>query len=228
VSEREIKSVDLAELKAGVKLRTGRMVVLVVKDLKRETSAPESADDSQREDSALQPKVVARTYLRFEDEDHVDEAPLRLQYVCIGSAEGEGDKARLNVTATGYVDVEGRILETVPEEGKPPPPPLRLPAGGKLFARFHPKAANVDKGPSNIPIALCDPIGADGVVHHRRLLASHPWAFRIIEQKLDKTDDGIALGDLDQGGEAPELLSGELSRALREMAEAASSLRGAE
>ncbi len=67
MSERETKSVDLAELKAGVKLRTGRVVVLVVKDLKRETSAPESVDDSQRQDSALQPKVVARTYPKFED-----------------------------------------------------------------------------------------------------------------------------------------------------------------
>ncbi len=62
-------------------------------------------------------------------------------------------------------------------------------------------------------------------MHHRRLLASHPWAFRILEQKLDKTDEGIVL---DQGGEAPELLSGELSRALREMAEAATTLRGDE
>ena len=224
MSERETKPVELAELKAGVRLRTGRKVVLVVKDLE----ALENAGDLERDTSGRQARVLARTYLRFADENHLEEAPLRVHYVCIGVAEGEGDKARLKVTATGYVDVEGRILEAAPEEGKPPPGPLRLPSEGSLFARFHPKAANVAKGPSNIPIALCDPIGPDGVVHHRRLLTSHPWAFRIVEQKLDKADDGIAFGELEQHGEVPELLSGELGRALRGMAEAARSLRGTE
>jgi hypothetical protein len=136
-------------------------------------------------------------------------------------SEGEGNKARLKITAVGYLDLDGRILESVPAKGKPPPPLLRLPPGGKLFAWFQRRPGKLAKGPSKIPIAVCDPIGPDGVIEHRRSLATHPWSFRILELKVEHKGGALAFGDIEQHGAPPTLSSAEVDRALRELTDAA-------
>lgn len=183
-----------------------------------QTAAPDDVDKE------LTAKIVARTYENYGDEEF-DEEPLRLHYVCVGTAEGEGIKARLNIIATGYIDLDGALIRAPPEDGEPPPEPLTLPAGQKLYVFVHRKPAEVAKGMSKIPIALCDEIGADGAICHRRLARDHTWEFQILEQPIVAGSDGPSLGAIEQR-EPEQVAADELQRAFRELADAVRSQRG--
>ena len=137
----------------------------------------------------------------------------------IGFSEGDGLKARLNVLASGFVDLHGHLLEAEPEDGKPPPQPLALRSDRKLFAYVHRDAPAAATGPSKIPIALCDPLEADGVIRHRRLVAPHRWSFRMLEQPIEMSASDVKLGEL-RPGDAPPLADGELARVFQAFADA--------
>ena len=176
-------------------------------------------------DKELTAKIVVRTYAQYDDKDFLEEEPLRLHYLCVGTADGEGNKARLNIIAAGYIDLEGALVKEPPEEGKPPPEPLKLPATQKLYAYVHRKPAEVAKGVSKIPIALCDEIAADGAIQHKRLSREDPSEFRILEQQIVSGSNGPAFSDVEHR-DPPEVAAGELQRAFRELADAVRKQRG--
>ena len=165
-----------------------------------------------------------RVHARFADQQ-LDEETLRLRHVLLGFSEGEGLKARLNVLASGYVDLHGHLLDAEPEDGKPPPQPLALRSDRKLFVYVHRDKLAATTGPSKIPIALCDPLDADGVIRHRRLVAPHRWSFRMLEQPIDMSGGEVKLGEL-RPGDAPPLGDDELARVFQAFADGLPKLDG--
>ena len=96
----------------------------------------------------------------------VDRDPLRLHRACVGTGSGDGFEARLEVLACGRVDLHGQLVD---ESGQP----IGLRRGRPLFAYFHTGNQDLE---SDVPLALCDPVGADGVIVHRRHNAADLFA----------------------------------------------------
>jgi len=165
------------------------------------------------------PTVVARAYDQFVDEEHRDEQILRLHHAVVGFAEGDGPKARLNVLGTGFVDLYGHLVDAEPTDDQPAPQPLPLSRDRELYVYVHKDKIELeaDKGPSWIPIALCDPIEPDGSVRHRRLV-EHPWGFQVLERKASRDGNGLAIADAEQIGDIPELPDEEIGRAFDKLA----------
>ena len=112
-----------------------------------------------------------------------------------------------------------------PDDQKPPPQPLALRSDRKLFVYVHRDAPAAATGPSKIPIALCDPVDADGIIRHRRLVAPHRWSFRMLEQPIDMAGGEVKLGEL-RPGDAPPLADDELARLFQAFADALPKLDG--
>jgi hypothetical protein len=113
--------------------------------------------------------------------------PLRLVWVCLGLASGEGLTAKLEVTGFARVDLHGRLVDA--ETGQPIP----VRKGRKLYAYAHTTAElGVKKGLSRIPLALCSPLGDDGKFVHFRP-AADPLGVAVLGMKREARDDGTKL-----------------------------------
>lgn len=168
------------------------------------------------------PTAIACRHDSF-DEEQREEEILRLRHVCIGFSEGEGMKARLNILTTGYIDLQGHLVDGPPEDGEPPPQPLALRHDRELFAYVHVEPAGLAAGHSKIPIAICDPIEPDGTIRHRLLTVEHPFGLVLGERKLDVDADGLKIGPHQQLNPIPEVAADVLDEMFRRMGAA---LRG--
>jgi hypothetical protein len=83
-------------------------------------------------------------------------------FVCVGTKQGEGLDARLDIVGFGQVDGNG-LLVPATADGAAWPLPVR--AERPLYFYLHREPLKETKlGPSKIPIALCTQLGDDGAV----------------------------------------------------------------
>src|SRR5262249_10850745 len=113
------------------------------------------------------------------DDDGKEVEALTHRWVCLGLKSGEGMKARLEIVGAGRINGRGIAVDV--ETGQP----IYVRKGRKLWAYFHDEKADLAKGVSEIPIAACDEVQADGVVQAHRPALANLLSVNIAEVKVE-------------------------------------------
>ena len=166
----------------------------------------------------LQPLAKQRLFLYYDEDfqpiaDSATETRHILRHAAIGIADGDPEDpfTPFTVLANGFLDVEGNLIERDIDPDLPEPRRLlTVRARRKLFIYIHDATEPFDLGPSQIPIALCDPIQDDGTILHERPEPSIGFGVRFTDQEIQlETEDGDSVfqyRDLDETTSPPGLL----------------------
>lgn len=103
------------------------------------------------------------------------------QWVCFGLSHGDDMQARLEVVGSGWIGVNGIALESADDNANP----IVVRKGRKLFAYIHERKVEFEKGVSKVPLAVCEPISAEGVVIAERPELADLLEIRIAEVPVD-------------------------------------------
>lgn len=116
----------------------------------------------------VQRRVAGRLDDGAPDPEWTFDGRVSLRHVAFGVAEGQPGKGgygqRLRVLAKGFVDVHGRVVQAPgPDGAAGAPGALALRSDLELFAYLHDDPDAVPLGLTRLPIAVCLPLGKDGV-----------------------------------------------------------------